>query len=761
MDGITFEGKSHQPLRQSRTLEAKKALLSHVSLSSGLIIVFLMITTIICGAIIGQNYIKTTQLTYGFLSKSLQEMSRRVLERADRTVNPLIDLAAELAALMALPPDDRATVANPFDQRTRVLLSQAMEYNPQISSVFVAYDDGGFTQLYAIPNGDTLEWSDVQSPPGARFAMRRLSGPAQSMRQERWTFFDENMFQLGAEIIGLDSFDPRERPWFKLGKESDQVVVSKPYAFATLDAVGITVSRKFSGAHTGVVGVDMTLSGLSRALGQLEVSPNGTIAIFDGSGSLIAYPSDTSLLVKAATPQRPATVSELGDPILSALYQQAFPAIEPGVRPSPKARLSSDQTSPRPVTDVVEFRVDGKWFVGQALLLPDKFGIPAFIAIAEPQSEVLSGVDQITKQNLVVSAVLLMVTGVIIVLVSRLLTRPVRALAKETHHIRMLQLGDRQDVHSRFTELQDLSDGMAAMKSTVRAFQRYLPMAVVERLVRGDSDAGELGGENRDVTIMFTDVVGFTDMADMMPPQDLTRKLSSYLNRLNGPIVESHGVVDKFIGDSVLVVWNGYRDLADHEFHACTAALNCRRSNRELNALWRQFGWPEMHTRYGIHTGDAVVGNIGSSDRMDFTTIGASVNTASRLESLNKVYGTDIMVSETVHAKVKDRFLMRSVDWVRPKGVSRPVKVYELIGSLDPDSDLSASKADRRRCAIWEAIYSHYLSRNWAEAADRLRKYLAEYPEDRVAEIYRERAERFAIAPPPEEWDGIEKFNYK
>jgi adenylate cyclase len=148
-------------------------------------------------------------------------------------------------------------------------------------------------------------------------------------------------------------------------------------------------------------------------------------------------------------------------------------------------------------------------------------------------------------------------------------------------------------------------------------------------------------------------------------------------------IVAHGGTVDKFVGDAIMAIWNAPTEDADHVLHACAAALACRAANRKLNEAFEREGWPAYKTRFGLHTGEALVGIVGSSDRMSYTALGATVNLAARLEPLNKEYGTEILVSEAVAERVAVRFDVRPVDAVRPRGFEEAIRVFELVGVRD------------------------------------------------------------------------------
>jgi adenylate cyclase len=264
-----------------------------------------------------------------------------------------------------------------------------------------------------------------------------------------------------------------------------------------------------------------------------------------------------------------------------------------------------------------------------------------------------------------------------------MLSDSLRKLAAETDRIQRFELDQTPGrVRSIIREIDDLGRSVATMRTVVRTFSSFVPRRLVQQLVE-TGDALRLGGTRREVTVMFTDIAGFTEITENADPQKVMVQTSRYLAALSEVVMANRGTVDKFVGDAIMAIWNAPSDDADHVAHACAAALACRQANRRLNEEFEREGWPAYETRFGIHTGEAVVGNIGSADRMNYTVLGATVNLAARLEPLNKEYGTGILVSEAVEQRVRDRFAFRFVDTVRPKGFDEPVAVFELVGERE------------------------------------------------------------------------------
>lgn len=719
-----------------------------------LILAFVLITLAVFSAIIYFNHYHNAALTYGYTAKAISDVAQRIKVRVDATLSPALALAADAEDLAW------SAAGEPFGPEARRYVAGFMEANPQISSVFFAAGDTDFIQVYNAIPGETIDWGKVAVPVGTRFVVRHLRGPADQVRDETWTFLDAAKRPVGEPFHRRHRFDPRTRPWYKAVANEDGVKLSMPYAFATLNTVGITASKR---VDRGVLGVDMTLSGVSRVLEKLDIAGKGSAIAFTRDGMVIAHPDKRKIVVRDTNGTlRPARIGDLDDPIAEAM----FDAAQIGARLVARVQSMDAFIGAKPLAflddepDLISFDVGGTPFVSHIVRLETQIGADAFLGIALLKAEVLKGVAGLTINSLALSLLFLLGGTLLIVLVARNMARPIADLARETNIIQRLELDEPVKTRSRVAEVQDLAAAIGALKTTLQGLGRYIPRGVVHNLIK-EGKLPELGGQSRQVTVMFTDAVGFTELGELMNPQDLMRKLSSYFEVLSAEVLAEGGNIDKYIGDAVMAVWNGVEDDPEHTVRACRAALKCAAENDRLNAMWRTYKWPEIHTRFGLHQGEAVVGNVGSRTRMDHTTIGACVNTASRLEGLNKAYGTRILISDVVRNRVKDRFLARPVDRVQPAGSTQPIMVYELLGALDGDDAIAAPPEAHRRCARWAEIYDAYLARDWTGVGSLIDAFLADFPDDGVALVYRERARRYASVPPADDWDGVEVSDRK
>jgi adenylate cyclase len=315
------------------------------------------------------------------------------------------------------------------------------------------------------------------------------------------------------------------------------------------------------------------------------------------------------------------------------------------------------------------------------------------------------------------------------------LARSLRALAEQTDSIRHFELAPMPQLRSVISEIDDLGRSVFTMRNVVRNFASFVPKQIVRQLIETGA-ALELGGTRREITVLFTDIADFTAKTEKADPSDVMVFTSRYFAALSTEIMNHHGTIDKFIGDSVMAIWNAPADDDNQVLNACEAVAACLRRNDELNDSFRCEGWPPYQTRFGLHVGDAVVGNIGSSDRMNYTALGATVNLASRLEGLNKSYGTRVLVSDAIRRRAESRFVFRSVDRLKPKGFAEAFTIYELRSEGSEHTPFEIVF-----CQRWEQVYALIEEGDTVGAHAALRAFLDKYPTDGVARYHASRLE--------------------
>ena len=285
----------------------------------------------------------------------------------------------------------------------------------------------------------------------------------------------------------------------------------------------------------------------------------------------------------------------------------------------------------------------------------------------------------------------------------------------------------------------------AAEMVAMRVWGKYAPMDLVRRLYREKSEP-VLGGELMEISIMFSDIKGFTALSEQLEPNRLAEMLGLYLDTLSCIIQrDTQGTIDKYIGDAIMAIWNAPEPVPDHPHMACVAALSCHEAARSLAQApeWREF--PVFETRFGLHCAKALVGHFGAHDRMNYTAIGDTINLASRLEGLNKLYGTSIIASGTIVDRAKKVFDFRLLDVVAVKGKSAPITIYELLGMK------GALEHCRQVVSTYETAFSAYAAGKFENALTVLQENVSDPP----STVLIERCKAFLQVPPPADWRGI------
>lgn len=272
------------------------------------------------------------------------------------------------------------------------------------------------------------------------------------------------------------------------------------------------------------------------------------------------------------------------------------------------------------------------------------------------------------------------------------------------------------------------------------AFEHYVPPQVVAKMIAHPEEL-KLGGQKREVTLLFTDLKGFTAISEQMNPEDVSSLLNRHLTEMTHIILRHNGTVDKFIGDAIMAFWGAPLDDPQHAEHACQAAMEMQVAMADMRQHLAAEGRPPLYMRIGIHSGSAIVGNMGSDDRFDYSAIGDTVNLASRLEGINKLYGTEILLSENTAKQTQAHFPLRQVDRVKVKGKQEAVEIFTL------------EKGEKINSLNREAINA-YRNSQWDRSETLWNEILEISPQDGIAAVYLQRIAAFRTMPPQADWGG-------
>ena len=286
-------------------------------------------------------------------------------------------------------------------------------------------------------------------------------------------------------------------------------------------------------------------------------------------------------------------------------------------------------------------------------------------------------------------------------------------------------------------------------------FGKYVPTELVDEMSKHPEQVVSMEGESREMSILFSDVRGFTSIAEALDPKALSQLMNEFLTPLSRVISKHHGKVDKYMGDCIMAFWGAPNPRPDHARNALLAGIEMQATLKALQPHFRERGWPEIRVGVGINTGRVNVGNMGSEVRVAYTVMGDEVNLASRLEGLTKQYGVGIIVGENTRYAVID-FVYRELDHVRVKGKDKPVAIYEPIG---PSSEVSKTQLEELK--LFHEMRRLYRKQDWDQAELQLMNLQRMSPDTELYGIYAERIRYFRNNPPDADWDGVFAFQTK
>ena len=541
-----------------------------------------------------------------------------------------------------------------------------------------------------------------------------------------------------------DQYDARTRPWYR-GAIADRALHwTGVYVFFTDKKPGVTAAiPRFDPAGTplGVLSVDIGLTDLSRFLrDNIRVGKTGHAFLLDESAHLIAIPQAEELTIvdptSGAAGERLRLVAESTTPEVAALAGNAAYA--------DYFDLVFDMSTAPPKERTIRYDVGGTSYI--ATLMPIRVSDARrwLAAVVAQEDEFLSSAKRANRNALIAAgafAILAMIVGFIL---ARIIGRSLTLLVEESARVQRLEI-DSAPAQSRFREVDEVLRAFEGMKTGLRSFQKYVPVDLVRSLIDNNQDA-TLGGEARTLTIFFSDIRDFTTISEGLAPTALAAELAAYLSTVTHHINERRGTVDKYIGDAIMAFWGAPEVVQDHAVQACYAALDAQ---HDIDARRATGEHPDFYTRIGIHTAEVVVGNFGSDQRLNYTIIGDGVNLASRLEGVNKAFGTQILISEDTRALVHEHFETRRIGLVAVKGREQPCVTYELLGVK---GSVHAARLETVR--LYELALDDFLARNWEDAIALFIDVLEQAPNDRAATAVLAQAQLFARNPPPANWTG-------
>jgi adenylate cyclase len=593
--------------------------------------------------------------------------------------------------------------------------TEVLRANPTFA--WASYSDakGDFSGAYRAPDG-SLHVSQTTL---------KASG-----RSHDYTVGENGAWEQHYEQTAND-YDPRDEQFYKAAQQAGKLVWIGPVIFYDEGLPGITCANpRFAKDERllGVLTVDFNLNFLSDFIGQLHFGKHGKVFMFDQYGHVIAFPG-LRLIENAGqgTAGKLVTEADVADPVF-----QAFIARKEGL---PEDQFSLVQAKQRYVAGYRRLQVAGgpTWFLG---------------AYA-PESDFMGVLTRNRRAALAVAVVSLCIGLLFTMVLARRISVPLTRLASEMEEVGDFQLSVRRPIKTIFKEVATMDESLLNMKGSLRSFSYYVPRDLVRAMLESGQEA-TLQGQTRQMTVYFSDIAGMTSIAETMAPDQLVHLLSRYFDEMTQVVAAQGGTVDKFIGDAIMAFWGAPAPTNDHAARACETALRSQRKLAELRDAPDVAGLANIRARIGIATGDVLVGNVGSHDRFNYTVMGDTVNLASRLEGLNKPYGTQILISDPAYQQARESIVARPVGVVQVKGKRECVEVWEPL-CLASEDDVIARELAR----LFVQGLAAYIARDFRGAAEQYKAALRLRPEDKPAAILLERCREFLSAPPPVEWIGV------
>lgn len=530
------------------------------------------------------------------------------------------------------------------DKREFVFLSQ-LQAQPNISWIFFGWPDGNFFASHRLGDGG-LEMIEIDE--GIRDGM---------LRKDRYIFIPGDI-QFEERTFTETSYDPREHAWFEnfMGLNSAGWIEARDLPDSDKTVYTFAGPIDVNRTRQGVLAVAIETDRLSRFLATLAPGEFGAAFILNADGKVIAVPD------AEADEITPARMGE------GKLYEAAMISGE---------RLLAAPQANAPGTSTQRIVIDG---VPYAVALTPLGFYGWRVATVIPEAAFLSGIDK-TLINLIyiLIGVVVVATGLAIWLIRRVVANPLARIAEDLGKIERFDVERIARRPSKLSELANLSAATASMAAGLSAFRKYVPTDLVRMLV-AEGIKIQPGGEMKQISVLFCDVTGFTGLSEKLGPK-IVQLMEPFFSAASAAITQNGGTIDKFIGDAVMAFWGAPRKDSNHAENACRAALDLVAAV-DASGIEDEAGNP-LRVRIGLNSGEALVGNIGSEQRLNYTAIGDVVNVASRLEGANKDYGTLILIGPETRRQAADSIVVRELDTLTVFGRTEELVVYELIAMSD------------------------------------------------------------------------------
>jgi adenylate cyclase len=686
-----------------RELAPKKLKLSAVMAAF-----FVCLTIPVLIFILAYNYYRNSEAIMATLKDEVAKTGQASIENVEGMISGVTGTLRLFAEEVAADPGLFRT------DRSREVLFRALTSAEEIDAAFVSFEDGYHRAVTRI-DADRRR-SDPKIPPTAHWHMNFIDDFSSGTNRSRHRTFFDTWGHVVGEYRVPTNVDYRAISGYPSAKASGTLAMANPEINS--DTGYPIINMRFpvfhDGAFIGCAGTSITLDVLTRFLATHRASPHSTTIIADLTDGKIVAASDKKKSVRSVGGKLQITRLDNFD--------------DDDVREAYRLRMHGNQDeflfwSPR----------DGQELSASFLRFPETFGRPWEAIVVTPTDDFIGQLKATNRQIVLIIVVLSIAELFLIYVLSRRLAQPIENISQELKSAESLSFEHPANRPSRITEIAQLQSAASLLRNSLQSFSSFAPVDVVKGLIKSGIPL-TLGVERQNLTILFTDLENFSTHAEQSTPDALLEQMSVYFEQVSRAISDEKGIVDKFIGDGIMAFWGAPVASPDHVLRACAGALRAVRRMERVNAAWLVEGKPTMRIRVGVNTADVLVGNVGSTDRFNYTAMGDGVNVASRLEGVNKRFGTTICISDSVFDAVAPVIVARPLRRVRVKGREEEFMVYELLGMAkggDPETEVRPHH--KKLCEMmWRASKS-FENGDFDDAARRYREVLAAFPNDPAA----------------------------
>ncbi|WP_164843143.1 adenylate cyclase Cya1 [Sinorhizobium meliloti] len=616
----------------------------------GLVMVAMLI--VVSATLVGLDYRRARSAAIAGAEDNMDAFVGRLVDRLGSLsgdTSALVSLVASVANSFLVPPPER------MNDKVAVL-REGIARSPHIDGVYVGYPSGAFFHVVDL---DSAAWRmALDAPRGAAIAVRSMERNDQGKPFDRILFLDASGLQFAERHAASNGFDPRTRPWYRAAVNGKAPVAIGPYEMATTGNLGMTISQAHRGNPQIVIGADVVLDTITDFLSRERLTDDSVSFVLDAVGRPIIHSDSTMMRRIMASKGRDRPVAT----------------------PQEDGLIESIRRNPPPAGKATLVEVGNRTYLVTVAPLESALLLSGHrVVVAAPLDELLAAANETLVQGLAVSGAVVVVAVLLALVLAHLITKSLNQLTDSANRLQDLDFATPIDVSSHVAEISTLNGAMNRARDAIFTFALYVP----KELVRKGIESGHFGGRaawRQEVTAMFTDIYDFTTISEGRSPEEVVAMLSEYFDLFSEVVAAHDGTIIQFHGDSVFAMWNAPVADTRHAEHACRCALAVEERLEAFNSAQRASGLPEFRTRFGIHTGTAVVGSVGAKERLQYTAMGDTVNVASRLEGMNKDYGTSVLASGAVVAQCKDMVKFRPLGTAKAKGRSTALDIYEVVG---------------------------------------------------------------------------------